>query len=109
MAACQPTRRNRMSNPARRPSFLTYRIFAMQRKYTVKSNGLIGTCEYTASDPDDAAACAQRHENYLRLLNLGHDLPAVEAHNIAMVADAPRDFRIESIRLSAADSGGPCN
>jgi hypothetical protein len=25
----------------------------MQRKYTVKTNGLIGTCEYTASDPDD--------------------------------------------------------
>jgi hypothetical protein len=97
-----------MSNPARRPSLQTYRLLTMQRKYIVKSNGLIGTCEYTASDPDDAAACAQRHENYLRLLSLGNDWPAVQVHNIVMVADEPRDFRIESIRLSAADSGRHC-
>jgi hypothetical protein len=97
-----------MSKPARRPSFLTCRVFTMQRKYTVKTNGLIGTCEYTATDPDDAAACAQRHENYLRLLGLGNDCPAVQAYEFVMVAGDPRDFRIESIRLSTADSGRPC-
>jgi hypothetical protein len=97
-----------LSNPARRPSFLTYRIFAMQRKYTVKTNGLIGTCEYTASDPDDAAVCAKRHENYLRLLSLGNECPAVLAHDFVMVAGDPPVFRIEFIRLSTADSGRPC-
>jgi hypothetical protein len=94
--------------PARRPSLLTYGSFTMQRKYTVKTNGLIGTCEYTASDPDDAAVCAMRHENYLRLLSLGDDCPAVQAHEFVMVAGAPPEFRIESIRLAVAESGQPC-
>ena len=53
-----------------RPFLQSYKSKAMRRKYTVKTNGLIGTCEYTASDPDDAAVCAKRHENYLRLLKL---------------------------------------
>lgn len=77
----------------------------MQRKFTVKTNGLIGTCEYTASDPDDAARCARRHESYLRLLRLGNDCPAVRAHEIVMLANGPPDFRIESIRPSAAEWG----
>jgi hypothetical protein len=79
----------------------------MRRKYTVKTNGLIGTCEYTAADPDDAAVCAKRHENYLRLLSLGNECPAVLAHEFVMVAGDPRDFRIESIRLSASEIGKP--
>jgi hypothetical protein len=97
-----------MSNSDRRPSLLTYGSLAMQRKYTVKTNGLIGTCEYAASDPDDAARCAKRHESYLRLLRLGKDCPAIRAHEIVMVAADPPDFRIESIRLSTADSSRPC-
>jgi hypothetical protein len=97
-----------MSNPTRRPSSLTFWVFTMHRKYTVKTNGLIGTCEYAASDPDDAARCARRHESYLWLLSLGNDCPALRAHEIVMAANGPPDFRIESIRLSTAESGRFC-